>query len=127
MNQRALEAGARALREAEVGYHLRLTRLIDGVSTYTLTYDDGSPPIEFDNMDDGYAHIAAKKSEAQFKAVITAYESHLKAEGFVVVPVIPTQAMLDAGYYPAVQRRGAKSTWQVMLSAATTGENDASE
>jgi len=120
MNHRAIEAVARALREAEVGYHLSLTRLVDGVSTYTLTYNDGSPFIEFDNMDDGYAHISAKRSEAQSKAVITAYEAHLKAEGFVVVPREPTQAMtqaamdaLDSPFYADLER-----VYRAMIAAA---------
>ena len=30
----------------------------------------------------------------------------------------PTQSMLDSGFYPAVQRRGAKSVWQEMILAA---------
>jgi hypothetical protein len=56
-----LERVADALERAEVGYHLSLTRLVDGISTYTLTYEDGSPPLEFDDNSDAYAHIAAKK------------------------------------------------------------------
>lgn len=34
----------------------------------------------------------------------------------------PTQAMIDAGYYPAVQNRGAKSVWPVMIDAALSEE-----
>lgn len=36
---------------------------------------------------------------------------------WVAVPREPTQAMLDAGYYPAVQNRGCKSVWGTMLAA----------
>ncbi len=50
-----------ALENVEVGYHLRLTSLIDGVSTYTLTWDDGCEPLTFGSTEDAYAHIAARK------------------------------------------------------------------
>jgi hypothetical protein len=37
---------------------------------------------------------------------------------WVMVPREPTQAMIDAGYYPCVQHRGAKSVWGEMIAAA---------
>lgn len=99
MNQRALEAGARAAFDA-----------------LPLTTGD------FDDMQE------AGKSNMRdvARAVITAYEAHLKADGFVVVPVIPSPAMAhlpELPYSPAEMRE----FWTAMLSAATTGENDASE
>lgn len=57
-------------------------------------------------------------------AVITAYEAHLKAEGFVVVPVIPTPAMMRAAQ--STNNNHTPDKWTAMLSAAT-GENDASD
>jgi len=96
MNQRALEAGARALCKSMHGNHN---------AEYISSY---------------YADHAT--------AVITAYEAHLNAEGFVVVPVIPTDDMDLAGSrevdptnpYP---RDVAANIYTAMLSAATTGEN----
>ena len=70
-----VEAVAKALKDAEFGYDLGLFRLVDGVSTYRLTYSDGEPPIEFDDMDDAYAHIADKKRLAQAKGMIAAFLS----------------------------------------------------
>lgn len=67
-----VEAAARAMEEAEFGYNLSLTRLVDGVHTYTLTYSDGSDPIEFDDMDAAYAHVAGKQRAAQAIAALTA-------------------------------------------------------
>lgn len=61
---------AGAMEAAEFGYGLRLTRLVDDVSTYTLTYSDGAPPIEFDDQDEAYEHIRAKKREAQAGAAL---------------------------------------------------------
>lgn len=63
---------ADAIDRAEVGYTFRLTRLVDGESTYTLTYSDGTPPLTFDDMDDGYLHIRERKRKAQAAAVIAA-------------------------------------------------------
>lgn len=67
-----VDAIAQALEGAEFGYSLQLTRLVDGESTYTLKYTDGSEPIEFDDIDAGYAHVAEKKRLVQALAVLTA-------------------------------------------------------
>ncbi len=65
---------AAAIESAEVGYSLTLTRLVDGERTYTLTYSDGTPPLTFDDIDDGYLHISERKRRAQAAAVIAALE-----------------------------------------------------
>jgi hypothetical protein len=65
-------------------------------------------------------------------AVITAYEAHLKVEGFVVVRAEPTDEMLKDGAMQIAMnaQRGMtaeRKAWYVyrsMLSAATTGESD---
>lgn len=67
-----VEAMERAMASAEFGYSLHLTRLVDGVSTYTLTYSDGSDVLEFESMDEGYDHIANKKKGTQARAAFTA-------------------------------------------------------
>ena len=68
-----VEAVAEAMGDAEFGYDLSLIRLVEGESTYRLTYSDGTPPIEFGDMDEAYAHIAAKKRSAQARAAISAF------------------------------------------------------
>ncbi|WP_421580834.1 hypothetical protein [Shinella sp. M31] len=60
-----------ALEEAALGYSMNLIRLVDGVSTYRLAYSDGEV-LEFDNTDDLYLHVAAKKRRVQAHAVIEA-------------------------------------------------------
>lgn len=42
----------------------------------------------------------------------------LERLGWKIVGPEPSQKMLDAGYYPAVQRRGAKSVYSEMLAAS---------
>ena len=88
-----IERGADALERAEIGYSLRLTRLVDGVSTYTLTYDDGTPPIEFGDNSDAYANISAKK---RLRAAMLAIAS-IEAAGYAIVPARETVAILSAG------------------------------
>lgn len=70
-----LEKAARALTEcdAEFGYSLQLTWLVDGVSTYTLTLSDGTPPVEL-SYDEGQEIIAHKKSLILARAVISSIE-----------------------------------------------------
>lgn len=102
MNQRAIEAGARALaakRKFELSSDLR----------------HFAP-----NSKTGLALSDAA-------AVITAYEAHLKAEGFVVVRAEPTVAMLAAGQKAWLEDplRKSSTLYRAMLSAATTGENEA--
>lgn len=65
---------AAAIESAQVGYSLTLTRLLDEERTYTLTYSDGTPPLTFDDIDDGYLHISERKRRAQAAAVIAALE-----------------------------------------------------
>lgn len=72
---KALEKAARALTDAdaEFGYSLQLTRLVDGVSTYTLTISDGTPPVEL-SYDEGQDIIAHKKALIRARAVIASIE-----------------------------------------------------
>lgn len=65
-------------------------------------------------------------------AVITAYREYLAAEGFVVVPAVPTQAMLDAATSTTSGYGGpdhdydddVRAHWSAMLAAAQE-QNDA--
>lgn len=83
-----VDAIAKALENAEFGFSLQLTRLVDGESTYTLRYSDGSEPIEFDDIDNGYAHVAEKKRLTQALAVLTT----LVRFGWGVVEPTPAQS-----------------------------------
>ena len=48
-------------------------------------------------------------------------------DGYVLVPIVPTQEMLDAGYWPCVQRRGAKSVWAAMIAAIRSARDGGEE
>jgi hypothetical protein len=101
------ERVAAALERAEIGYSLKLTRLVDGVSTYTLTYDDGTPPIEFGDNSDAYAHIAAKK---RLRAATLAIEAMRE----------PTEVMMLAGERAEIPEvdSPAYTIWRAMIDEA---------
>lgn len=63
-----IEEVAKAIEDAEIGYSLNLTRLVDNESTYVLTYTDGSEPLEFSDTDAAYEHIANKRATSRAKA-----------------------------------------------------------
>ena len=73
---------ARAIEAAEVGYHLRLTRMDDNGSEYTLSYEDGET-LKFDGTDTAYKHIANKKRMKAARAAIVSQRE-------------PTEAMIEA-------------------------------
>lgn len=98
-----LEEIARAIEDADIGYSLRLTRLLDGVSEYTLTYDDGQTHI-FEDIQDGYEHIRVRRQEAQSRAVLSALKT-------------PTPEMIEAGQ--AVDGTvSSADVWSAMIGAA---------
>ncbi|RWP64867.1 hypothetical protein [Mesorhizobium sp.] len=66
-----VEAVAAALETADVGYGMSLVRLVDGVSTYELRYDDGET-LEFGSTSEIYEHVGQKRRLAQATAAIAA-------------------------------------------------------
>ncbi|CAN7597349.1 hypothetical protein [Bosea sp. LjRoot237] len=72
-----IERVAGAIEEADVGFSLRLTRLVDEVHTYTLMYSDGVGPFEYEDIDDGYAHVRERKFNAKARAAIAAMREGL--------------------------------------------------
>jgi hypothetical protein len=78
-----IEKIAAAIESAELGYSLRLTRLVEGTSEYTLTYSDGETH-KFEDIDDGYEHIRQRRRKVQSAAVLQAL-------------MTPTPGMVEAG------------------------------
>lgn len=104
-----LEEIARALEDADIGYSLRLTRLVDGVSEYTLTYDDGQMHI-FEDIQDGYEHIRVRRREAQARAVLSTLKT-------------PTPGVVEAGQAACEWVKGdeAADIYRAMIDAAEVG------
>jgi len=120
----AIKNAARAMEEAEFDYHLKLVSLVDDVHTYSLIYNDGSEPLTFDDIDDAYAHIAAKKRQTQAKAALSCDLGDM-----VLVPKEPTEAMLEAAVVaghqankPFVERIKSRSFEAGMSSDITAGD-----
>lgn len=71
---------AAAIDAADINYSLRLTRLVDGVSTYTLTLDGATEEFvdndEDEAIDQAHARLRSYKQRKQAEAVIAALEHH---------------------------------------------------
>jgi hypothetical protein len=73
-----LERVAEALEGTAFNFSIELTRLVDGVSTYTLTTSDGSR--EFPSHQDAYDCVSQQKRQRQARAVLAvALEEAAKA------------------------------------------------
>lgn len=72
LNEDFIALIADALDGAGVGRSISLTRLVDGESEYTLTYDDGSEPLVFAEMDAAYEHVRNRTRRDQARAVLNA-------------------------------------------------------
>ena len=132
----AIQDIANAIEDAQVGYSITLTSLIDGVSTFTLQYDDGSDPLEFNESDAAYEHVRERRRLTQAEAALSAALPHLSKtvdaerhergipEGWQLVPKEPTNEMNEAGQAEAEEDErvfGSASPHHIyvaMLSAA---------
>jgi hypothetical protein len=75
ISKEMIEAVAQAVEDAEIGYSINLTRLVDGESTYTLRYQDGTPTLEFGSYDEASEHVGETRGERRARAVISALSS----------------------------------------------------
>lgn len=107
-----VERVARAIEDADIGYSIRLTRLVDGIATYTLTDSDREGELEFPSHGEALEYITRKKIERKARAAIEAMME-------------PTSKMLDAAA-DEEDRRGyfshenliAEDVWPIMIQAA---------
>lgn len=70
VDQAMIELVAAAIDRTDVGFNMKLTRLVDGVHTYELKMD--GKVEEFDNADDLYIRVREIKQRKQAEAVIAA-------------------------------------------------------
>jgi hypothetical protein len=107
-----VEKIAAAIKQADIGYNLRLTRLVDDVSEYTLTYADGQTHI-FEDIDDGYAHIADRRRKLQADLILRALEVPTEGMKMAGAQAITLDHMRKAANYDA-----ACDAWSAMIAAA---------
>ncbi len=74
MDEALIQSVAEAIEAADVGYNLRLTKLLDGISEYTLTYSDGEEHV-FEDINDGQRHISDRRFRAKAVAAIGAVDA----------------------------------------------------
>lgn len=70
MNKELIEKVANLIEKSKVTFNMRLTRLIDRVSTYEITYNDSDAKYEFDDQDQAYEHIGKYIRTRQAEALI---------------------------------------------------------
>lgn len=71
------EAITAAMDAADTGFKMELTRLVDGISTYTFQCNGLTQ--DFDCLDDGYEWVREQKLAAKSKAILTAVEAAMVA------------------------------------------------
>ena len=76
LDEATISRVASAIDAADVSYSLRLTRLVDGVSTYALTLDGTTEEFvdndEAEAINQAHARIRSYKQRKQAEAVIAA-------------------------------------------------------
>lgn len=73
LDQDTIDRIADAIGGADVSFSMNLTRLVDGVHTYTLSMD--GKVEEFEHTDDLYLRVREIKQRKQAEAVISAFDA----------------------------------------------------
>lgn len=74
-----LHAVERAIADANLGYSLKLTSLIDDVSTFTLVIGDDAP-CTFASHGEALDYVLHRQTEARAQAAIADYEAHRRPD-----------------------------------------------
>lgn len=93
-HESALLAAAEAMRDAEIGYSINLTRLVDGVSEHTATLPDGSTHV-FPTSAAASEFVERERNVAKAKAAVEAYLKGI-GYGWIKVPTEPTLELLKS-------------------------------
>lgn len=72
---------ADVMDEADVEYSIRLTRLVDGEATYTLTTSLRDGPLEFPSNEDASNYVQGLRRQAKVRAVLLALRE--SSEGMI--------------------------------------------
>lgn len=90
----ALLSAAEAMRDAEIGYSINLTRLVDGVAEHTATLPDGSTHI-FPTSAAASEFVERERNLAKAKAAVEAYLAGM-GDGWIKVTTEPTLELLKS-------------------------------
>jgi hypothetical protein len=73
LNECALQAAAEAIAESDIGYEIKLTKFVDGVSEYSVTFPDGSEPRTFPGYSAASEYVERERNLSKAKAAVEAY------------------------------------------------------
>jgi len=73
LNESALQAAAEAIAGSEIGYEIKLTKFVDGVSEYSVTFPDGGEPRTFPGYSAASEYVERERNLAKAKAAVEAY------------------------------------------------------
>lgn len=101
------EAVAKAIGDADAafGYSCNLTRLVDGIATYTLTMA-GYEPAEFDSIDDAHLVIAERRNAARADAIPSTLSADAIRQGEGVYEGDAIRGMVRLAVWNAAKKKG---------------------
>lgn len=96
LNESALQAAAEAIAESEIGYEIKLTKFVDGVSEYSVTFPDSSDPRTFPSHAAASEYVERERNLAKAKAAVEAYLA--AADGWMPIETAPKNGIkIDVG------------------------------
>ncbi|MBM7045426.1 hypothetical protein, partial [Rhizobium lusitanum] len=93
-NESALLAAAEAMRDAEIGYRINLTRLVDDVAEHTATLPDGSTHV-FPTSAAASEFVERERNLAKAKAAVEAYLAGM-GDGWIEIQDAPKDCLIAA-------------------------------
>lgn len=91
-----------ALRNANVGYSISLTRLVDGVSTYEVVIHGDCCMREFSSHEEALEYVTERREEGRARAAIETLRE-------------PTELMLCAGEDVRFNNLPTEGIWRAMI------------
>ena len=79
-DDKIVEAMARAIRDADINYSIRLTSLSGDVSTYSLEMDGSPCALEFSSRANAALYADQKRAEVKARAALSVARPMIEAE-----------------------------------------------
>jgi hypothetical protein len=119
MTQRVADAIQQA--DEDCSFNMKLIRLVDGVSTYSLRYSDGMY-LEFEDQDELYEHIRQRKAQYRARAAIAAVREVSEPMKHIGGRIV---ANLSSGRAIEPYEDDAVNAYQAMIDTALGGTDAA--
>jgi hypothetical protein len=109
-----IERIGKALAPVECFYSMKMISLVDGISTYEVTYDDGEKQ-QYVGIDAAYEDIKRRKGIALGRAALEAIKFYTPKMGKAALDVWDANGGDDAGVLGPFE---LAAIWQAMIDAA---------